>query len=412
MAFNFGSLVGGLFDGFKAVQDIVKARNDLQLQSMIFEAADAAKKEMEKGEVANTIARALYPEDAIPDNPATTGSSTAPLPEQQSPEARDAASKGGRGGWGLLAPVAVKHLSSLGLEEAAVQGIMANGLGEGGFSTPWLKSGVPTAGGGTENSFGHWQFYDRGELPAYLKWAAGRGDPQDTKLQAEFVAHRMEEIYPGFSKITDPKLATDLVATKFERYKGAAPGQRYGYLADVQKAMSGLPPEPRNDVSQVPTYDVGLRKAPTPSALGDLTAVPDYSGAMGAPAPGPQMSPSGMGTGLAPPTGTLPQSALSGAPTGVSTALAPPPPPMTAPGAPAKVITVPPRQGAALPPLSSSAFPNSSGLPLLPSRARIGPDGMPSLPADATREEMDAAYDYVDAKSRSAPARQPSSALF
>lgn len=175
-----------------------------------------------------------------------------------------ASSVGGSGGWGPLATPAVETLSGSGLSPAAVQGIMANGLGEGGFNDPWKKAG------GGENSFGHWQFNQGGELPGYLAWAQGKGDPKDTKLQAQYVAQRMEELHPGFSQISDPKAATDLVALKFERYKGAAPGQRYGYLADVQRAMSGGTVEPR----------APLPAAPGQMAEGDLPAVPDFAGAM------------------------------------------------------------------------------------------------------------------------------------
>jgi hypothetical protein len=173
-------------------------------------------------------------------------------------------SSGGQGGWGPLATPAIDTLTSLGHSPAAIQGIMANGLGEGGFNEPWQKAG------GSENSFGHWQFNQNGELPGYLAWAQGKGDPKDTKLQAQYVAQRMEQLVPGFSQITDPQQATDLVATKFERYKGAAPGQRYGYLADVQRAMSGQPLEARQPIPV----------APGQLAEGALPAVPDFAGMM------------------------------------------------------------------------------------------------------------------------------------
>jgi len=189
----------------------------------------------------------------------------APAPVAPGADTLGSSSVGGRGGWGPLAQPAVETLSGSGMSPAAVQGIMANGLGEGGFNDPWKKAG------GGENSFGHWQFNQGGELPGYLAWAQGKGDPKDTKLQAQYVAQRMEELHPGFSQLDDPKLATDIVATKFERYQGAKPGQRYGYLADVQKAMSGGTVEPRQ---------------PIPAAPGQLTdegvlvPVPNFSGAM------------------------------------------------------------------------------------------------------------------------------------
>lgn len=119
------------------------------------------------------------------------------------------------------------------LSDAALTGILANGLGEGGFNSPWQKAW------GDEESYGHWQFYKNGELPGYNAFLAARNLPNDSRSQTLFVAKRMEEIYPGFSKITDPKLATDLVATKFERYKGAAPGQRYGFIQNAEQIMAG-----------------------------------------------------------------------------------------------------------------------------------------------------------------------------
>lgn len=119
------------------------------------------------------------------------------------------------------------------LSDAATKGILANGLGEGGFNTPWQKSW------GDENSFGHWQFNQNGELPGYLGWIKAQGLPNDSRAQTLYVAKRMEELHPGFSQITDPKQATDLVATLFEKYKGAAPGQRYGLLANADRVMNG-----------------------------------------------------------------------------------------------------------------------------------------------------------------------------
>jgi hypothetical protein len=149
------------------------------------------------------------------------------------------AARGGQsarsGGWGPLAPAAIDTLKAAGWSDAAVQGAMANGLGEGGFKEPWQKAwGTPDR---PEESYGHWQFNANGELPGYQAWIAGKGNPQDTKLQAQYLAKRMEEIHPGFAQITDPRQATDIIATEFEKYKGAAPGQRYGQLAEAQGQM-------------------------------------------------------------------------------------------------------------------------------------------------------------------------------
>src|SRR5207344_2384969 len=44
---------------------------------------------------------------------------------------------GGSGGWGPHADTVISELKAQGFSDAAIQGIMANGLGEGGFKTPW-----------------------------------------------------------------------------------------------------------------------------------------------------------------------------------------------------------------------------------------------------------------------------------
>lgn len=115
---------------------------------------------------------------------------------------------------------------------------MANGLAEGGFGQTWKQSGIPG-----ESSYGHWQFNDNGELPNYMDWAQKNNikDIHSTSAQAQYIAQRMDQIDPNYKNIQDPKQATDLFGTKFERYKGAGEGQRYKQLAEAQKFMSGTP---------------------------------------------------------------------------------------------------------------------------------------------------------------------------
>lgn len=127
----------------------------------------------------------------------------------------------------------VQTAKAQGDSTAAMTGIIANGLGEGGYNEPWQKAW------GTENSFGHWQFNQNGELPGYEAWLKQQGAPNTSANQYRYVSMRMNQIHPGFSQITDPKLATDLVATEFERYKGAAPGQRYGLIPNAEQIIAG-----------------------------------------------------------------------------------------------------------------------------------------------------------------------------
>lgn len=143
---------------------------------------------------------------------------------------------GGRGGWGQFASEAIKTMRDAGWTDEAIQGIMANGLGEGGFASQWRKAG------GGENSFGHWQFNARGELPGYLQWLQthGGGDPMATANQTKYVMYRMNQIMPGFGKLHDSRFATDLVQHKFERPSRDYPGMRYGFLSDAQRRMAGL----------------------------------------------------------------------------------------------------------------------------------------------------------------------------
>jgi hypothetical protein len=93
-----------------------------------------------------------------------------------------------------MAPT-VKALKAAGLSDAAVQVMLAGVLGEGGVGPDAWKPGDK----GT--SFGRWQLHRGGELDRYL---ASGGQPGNEYQQAMYVARRLEEIMPGFSKITDP----------------------------------------------------------------------------------------------------------------------------------------------------------------------------------------------------------------
>lgn len=127
---------------------------------------------------------------------------------------------------------AVKVFQEAGWTRAAIEGALANGLAEGTFGENWKRSTIPG-----EQSFGHWQFNAGGELPGFMRFANG---DKSTAAQARYLVTRMEQVHPGYGSIQDARQATDIVGLKFERYKDARPGDRYSYLAAVQKKLGAV----------------------------------------------------------------------------------------------------------------------------------------------------------------------------
>ncbi len=129
-----------------------------------------------------------------------------------------------RGGARALAPSAigphaqeaVSVFKQAGWSDAAIEGALHNGLAEGGFGTTW-KPGD----GGT--SFGHWQYHRGGELEGFQRFAGG---DRSTAAQAKYLVQRMEEIRPGFGRISDPRQATNIIEAEFERPRDVT-GSRY-----------------------------------------------------------------------------------------------------------------------------------------------------------------------------------------
>jgi hypothetical protein len=108
-------------------------------------------------------------------------------------------------------------LRAKGWSDAAITAALAAAKGEGGFETSWQKSKVDPS------SYGMWQFnFQGGEGVGYAKWLNDRRwlDPKAASTQAQYLAYRMEQLYPGFSKITDPVQATHIMEQYFERHKG------------------------------------------------------------------------------------------------------------------------------------------------------------------------------------------------
>jgi hypothetical protein len=95
---------------------------------------------------------------------------------------------------------------------------------------------------------------------------------------------------------------TDIVGTRFERYKGAAPGQRYGHLAAVQKYYNqpnyglGAPPNAQPQVAAQNPYGGRDRQDPNPLSAPVASALP----APAAPATAPPTAMGGATPGAAP----------------------------------------------------------------------------------------------------------------
>lgn len=80
-----------------------------------------------------------------------------------------------------------------GLSTAATQGLVAAGLGEGGFSGAWS----PGDGG---SSHGPWQLHSGGELDRYTREGNA---PGDVSAQTRYVMKRMDELHPGWRTSND-----------------------------------------------------------------------------------------------------------------------------------------------------------------------------------------------------------------
>src|SRR4029077_857078 len=88
-----------------------------------------------------------------------------------------------------------------------------------------------------EQSYGHWQLHAGGELDPYLN---AKNAPGDTAAQTNYVLDALEQLHPGFSKLTDPNVAAGLMA-KFER-SVQGPAYYQGHLPAAQKLLASMPP--------------------------------------------------------------------------------------------------------------------------------------------------------------------------
>lgn len=196
----------------------------------------------------------------------------------------------------------IAALQKAGASPAFTQAALNQVYYEGGWRLPWFKSP------GDENSFGHWQFNDRGELPGYMDWmnknAQGQ-NYQDSGLQASYLASRVpQEVLTG----DDPKKITDWLNNNFEAYLGHAAGQRYEHLSDAANLMqgnyasigggTGSSPYYGGDVVPGTNFGVGGQLAFAPPSAQAPTLTPGGGGGGtaggGGPGPNPQLATPGM----------------------------------------------------------------------------------------------------------------------
>lgn len=142
----------------------------------------------------------------------------------------------------------VDKARSLGASDAAIQAMLAGAMGEGGLGESWKQSGyVNPKTGIREESFGHWQLNKRGELPRYLQEG---NKPGDTDQQTAYVLKRLNEMTPGFSKLTDPVAAAHGIH-RFER-SIQGPGYYINYLNAAKQAMAAAVSSGRPVTNAVP----------------------------------------------------------------------------------------------------------------------------------------------------------------
>jgi hypothetical protein len=382
MGAGFGSFVDGLFSGAKSVGDLRKQYDDLQTQFMRDQAAADLMKQGNQ-----------QPQTALPQGTQQPGFGTTGTGDGSGGGGGGGDGSGGggggggsgsgsgAGGWGPLAYQAADYFRGQGYSEAAIQGILANGLGEGGFNSSWAPSGIKG-----EASFGPWQFHQGGELGPYQNWAAQNGVKDYTQFQPQmqYLDNWIKTNMPDYLKIQDPKAATDQFLSQFERPAAQYnyPGARYGQLATVQRYMHG-------------GEGGGYAAPPTPGAPPQTAlATPGLQGQMPTGsegnAPGPVTGEGGVVVPSAPAAAPQMVQGEGGAMVPAPAAPAPAPAPAPAQPAPAQPPTAPrtaiaPQQ-AALPPVGSpaeAAAAARAGYPATPTGVQEWRDSMQQRPTVA-----------------------------
>src|SRR5215467_4150056 len=254
--------VTGLNTGWQNMNARIKEANDLKIQNQQFDLGEMTRKQIldaEKKKQEDNVKKENLPAGANPSSGGSAGSAT-----------------GGGGEVGEFAAPVVNYFKSLGWNDNAIAGAIANGMAEGKFSNNWTP-------GDNGSSFGHWQFHKGGEYEGYIKFLQdNKLDPNDPAAlhdsvnQAKYFAQRMTQIDPNYGQIGDAKAATDLVMSKFERpakqYNVA--GARYSFLPGAQQYLAN-PPAPSTANMAIGSPEL-------------QTAAPDYNRAMQMPLPSEQ----------------------------------------------------------------------------------------------------------------------------
>jgi hypothetical protein len=141
---------------------------------------------------------------------------------------------------GAIVPDIIRAGEKHGATPAVIQGLMATAIGEGGLEETWKQSMARTKTGERERSFGPWQLYAGGELPAFLK--AG-GQAGDIESQTQYVLNTMEKRYPGFKKLTNPAHVTQLMHDVFRDY-GAKVSNVPAAMAIYHRARTQMARQP------------------------------------------------------------------------------------------------------------------------------------------------------------------------
>ena len=255
--------VTGLESGYTSALDIKKKSQELKTALAYEEAANAKPKRAVGGEGDTGTTR---------EKPYETGGTTGSGGSEGGGSGGSGKGGGGsgEGGWGEYAAPIADYFKKAGYSDAAIQGIMANGLAEGGFRTNWNV-------GDNGASKGHWQFNAKGEMPGYETWAKNNGvtDLQNSVNQARYVDYRLQSDpkFKNFKNITDAKEATNRFHIDFERPKDQTPGLRFGHLATAQRYLAGGgAPAP----AAAPAIGSGSSTAPAPAPAPALTQKQQY----------------------------------------------------------------------------------------------------------------------------------------
>lgn len=291
MAFNVGSFVGGMFDGFKSGQDIIKAHNELRLQAMDREAAQSAMGNIEAGVniPGEPNISVTYPD--------ASGSGSTPTPAVEpgaGGPSRAASSK-------ISDPEAVSKIANVlqeaGINHAGISGVLGWLSGETAGFDPYGHNDIK--GGHT----GLFQWDDKIRWPRYVNEYLpkhGGGDPYDRENQVKYWLWEQENtdekkygVLDGLRNAKTPEEANRIVGltqragvphigldmAKNFYWNGYGPAVGSG--TSVRPGAPAAPQEAATEVEGSPIVPPAATPAPPPipaapvtSALGSMQPSP------------------------------------------------------------------------------------------------------------------------------------------